>query len=667
MTDHWIALLLAAAAPAVGAYWYAVFRRELPLKSRLKASAALRRQVADFAREMLQTHPLPATPRSFADAVQYGADRFLARFGGADLLVWVRRTAIGAFPASEGELVCRTGVLEAVRSEDLALPEDLWRLAFSAPARASWDAARMPPPLDRLFRGRGAARLLPWGREGKLWGVLAVLEDPAGRAAPPTGDEASSVLAAYLGALADRAVQFWELDRAREQLEGGLSATMRRLDETNLQLIQRAKEMRTIQEITDEISRRPGRMDALGAVAAMVAKSLEADLCAFLLLDEESGELVAQPGAYGLADDEVALQRIPLSNEAAGSVRVFRTGEPFVTGDVRSEPGASAGAGLWRCRSLLVVPVASGDRRIGVLRVGSSRPDFFTADHLRFAVIVAEEAAVLIEGAALSKKLARMSLEQAELHRMKDDFVSTVSHEFKTPLTSIRGFLRLLLDGDAGPVPEDQRRFLALALGAAERLSALVADVLDVSRLDARAQMSAGPVRLEEVLRAAVEGQALEAKAKGVELFCAASGLPAVRGDAEWLRRVLDNLISNAVKFTPAGGRVAVKAFPDQGAGPLDRAARISVSDTGIGIPAADQERIFEKFYRAANRTQAQAPGTGLGLAICRSVVERHGGRIWFESEEGRGTTFHVSLPAMDPAGAETAEQTPGDVPRGKV
>ncbi|MBI2362009.1 MAG: HAMP domain-containing histidine kinase [Elusimicrobia bacterium] len=430
---------------------------------------------------------------------------------------------------------------------------------------------------------------------------------------------------------------------------------MARLDATNLQLIQRAKEMKTLQEITDAISEQPDHAGVLRSVVAIVARSLEADLCAFLLLDDETGELVTQPGAFGVASDEGALYRISLANEQSSSVRVFKTGEPFLTADAQTDPAVIARyARLWRCHSLLVVPLVLEGRRIGVLRVGSFKKSFFTPEHAQFVALIAEEAAVLVESAVLSRRLAATNKRLAEMHRIKDDFVSTVSHEFKTPLTSILGFLAVLLDGDAGPLAPEQRRFLGIVRSAAQRLSELVSDILDISKLETGVEMEAESVDLGAAARRVLE----ETRWRGAEKELSfeadiPAGLPAVTGSERWLSQVLENLLSNAIKFSRPGGPVRL-TLSHKGEG-----LQATVEDSGVGIPEADQPRIFEKFFRASNRDATGASGTGLGLAICRRIIDRHCGRIWFESTEGKGTSFHFVVPVA--RAVEAAEGRPKD------
>ena len=235
-----------------------------------------------------------------------------------------------------------------------------------------------------------------------------------------------------------------------------------------------------------------------------------------------------------------------------------------------------------------------------------------------------------------------------ELDRLKDAFVASVSHELRTPLTSIRGYLELVLDGEGGELTADQERFLQVVDRNAERLLRLVGDLLFVAQVDAGTiALERSGVDLAELAEESVTAARPAAATKGVDLMLTAEGLPTIAGDRARLAQLLDNLISNAVKFTPAGGRVDLRVFADDGK------AVVEVHDTGIGIPASEQVRLFERFFRSSSATEQAIQGTGLGLSIAKAISEAHGGTIAVASEEGEGTTFRVELPL--PASARIA------------
>jgi signal transduction histidine kinase len=234
-----------------------------------------------------------------------------------------------------------------------------------------------------------------------------------------------------------------------------------------------------------------------------------------------------------------------------------------------------------------------------------------------------------------------------ELDRMKDQFVSSVSHELRTPLTSMVGYLELVLEGDAGELNDEQRRFLEVVNRNCDRLNRLVDDILFVARVDAgRLSLKRERVDVAALARDAVESAGAAAERSGVAIDLVADEDPHRRlwADPTRLAQMLDNLISNAVKFTPEGGTITVTV--------ADRAdgIHLEVEDTGVGIPDDEQSRLFERFFRAS--TAAVARGTGLGLSIVQSIVQAHDGTIAVQSAEGRGTTFLIDLPAQAPTEA---------------
>ena len=228
-----------------------------------------------------------------------------------------------------------------------------------------------------------------------------------------------------------------------------------------------------------------------------------------------------------------------------------------------------------------------------------------------------------------------------ELDRMRDAFVATVSHELRTPLTSISGFLEML-EEEEHALGEAGRTYLDVIRRATERLHALVEDLLLVAQIEARRiELELAPVDLGALALAAAESARPSARDKEIALDVVTNEPPpAVLGDAKRLSQVLDNLVSNAVKFTPDGGSVTITV------GTNGRGAKLVIADTGIGVPAGEQKQVFSRFFRASSATRRAIPGTGLGLAICHALVEQHGGSIEFRSREGEGTEVVVTLPA---------------------
>jgi signal transduction histidine kinase len=236
--------------------------------------------------------------------------------------------------------------------------------------------------------------------------------------------------------------------------------------------------------------------------------------------------------------------------------------------------------------------------------------------------------------------LAEQNERLRESDRLKDEFVALISHDLRTPLTSIMGYLELTMDDET--LGAESRGYLAVVQRNSERLLRLVNDLLFVARLEAgELDLHADELDLGPIVRQSVEEARPRAAAKSIELACEAQAAPEILGDRGRMFQLLDNLISNAIKFTPERGRVSVRL--------LERGsrARIEVSDTGIGIPPDEQARLFQRFFRARTATEQQIPGTGLGLYIASAIVAAHDGEIEVASEPGEGTTFSIDLPAL--------------------
>ncbi len=241
---------------------------------------------------------------------------------------------------------------------------------------------------------------------------------------------------------------------------------------------------------------------------------------------------------------------------------------------------------------------------------------------------------------------------EVEVDRLKSEFVATVSHELRTPMTSIKGYADLLLLGAAGDISEAQQRFLTTIKQNADRLSELVNDLLDISRIDqGRVELKMENVLVTDIVQAAVAHVRGRSEDEGREMAIQvelSEDTLTLWGDYDKVTQILTNLADNAFNYTPPGGTITLRAHAEA----EGERVVLSVSDTGIGIPPDIQRRIFERFFRGDEWQEmvVDTPGTGLGLAIVKELVNLHGGEVWFESEVDKGTTFYVSLPAHAPA-----------------
>ncbi len=297
-------------------------------------------------------------------------------------------------------------------------------------------------------------------------------------------------------------------------------------------------------------------------------------------------------------------------------------------------------------RSLLTVPLSIQQRVIGTLTVDSDRTDAFSKADERLLTIAATQAAIAIENARLYASLEQRAQNLAEAYaelkkadRVKDEIVQNVSHELRTPLTFVRSYVELLLDEDAGPLNAEQKKYLEIVVEKTDVVTQLVSNIMSLQQAE-RVPGKRKPVSLTELARRAVRGCLATAEKAGLTLVeNLPDDLPLVAGDEGRLLQVFDNLLGNAIKFSPDGGRIVVTV---EDAGTTIRA---SVSDQGVGIPKNQQQRIFERFYQVNGSARRRFGGAGLGLAIVKRIVEAHGGEVYVESEPGKGSTFYFTIP----------------------
>jgi PAS domain S-box-containing protein len=263
---------------------------------------------------------------------------------------------------------------------------------------------------------------------------------------------------------------------------------------------------------------------------------------------------------------------------------------------------------------------------------------------------VTERMLVEAEREAARRDLAAQNERLLELDKLKDEFIALVSHELRTPLTSIRGYTELLLDGEAGALGDEQRQFLGVVERNSHRLLHLVGDLLFLAQIEAgKLALDVGALDLAAAAAESVEAARPAAEEKGITLTLATGPVPLLAGDRARVGQLLDNLVANAVKFTPSDGRVDIRVRS------VEKEAVIEVRDSGIGIPAGEKQFLFQRFFRTSTATEQAIQGTGLGLAISKAIVEAHGGQIAVESEEGVGTTFRVTLPLQQASAVEPA------------
>jgi two-component system phosphate regulon sensor histidine kinase PhoR len=471
----------------------------------------------------------------------------------------------------------------------------------------------------------------------ELTGVVERLRrgDETARAPTDHGSQEVRSVALQVNALADE-VQEWRWAQAETD----------RLRRTFSEI------SRTVREELD--------MDSVFDVPAMIGPALGADRCWLRLTrDGRIEDVVRQWAREGLAP----LERIPLAvdDPYEAALGLWRREEamsrPDLTARLELEPLAVqlfvAETGV---RSFLVVPIGAGESVLGLLTWAmTDRPRVWTAAEVVAAQRVAADLGRAIVHASLYERQVELVARLRDLDRRKDDFLATISHELRTPLTSIIGYLDLVRDGAVGEVPVAMRPLLDVVDENADRLRALIEDLLLLARIEDRSlRPTQDRVVVADLVHQAVDAIRVQAESGGVRLSVDPGPASlAVVGDARHLALAMRNILGNAVKFTPSRGLVSVTVRHDPERGDVV----LTCSDSGIGVPESEQADLFQRFFRASNAARHAVPGTGLGMSVVKGIVDAHGGAVALTSHEGMGTIVTVRLPA-GPLAAETAAET---------
>jgi signal transduction histidine kinase len=292
-------------------------------------------------------------------------------------------------------------------------------------------------------------------------------------------------------------------------------------------------------------------------------------------------------------------------------------------------------------KATIIVPLKIEGKLTGILLVGEKLSgDIFDDEELEVLAVLANQVAISLENARLYEELSETNAELMQASRLKSQFLASMSHELRTPLNSIIGFSKVLLNRFDGELTERQETYIRSVHNSGAHLLQLINGILDFSRIEAgKLEMLSEEIDLHELIDECIESSMPLARGKQMKVEKNVPlELPPLSGDRTKIKQILLNLLSNAIKFT-GQGRVLVSVVPEPDA------IRVSVADTGIGIREDDLTRLFEPFQQLDNPVVRSAGGTGLGLAISKKFVELHGGRIWAESRENQGSTFHFTLP----------------------
>ncbi len=548
------------------------------------------------------------------------------RLGDADLAALaaaVRRLGAGNL---ETELSGRRLLVVARR-----LPELRWIYARVAP-RASLEK-KVRSEVDPIFaagrRRRAELRLLYLAVILALSGALVAV---TGRALAPVRRVARAADAIAAGRTMGEVPG---LDRDDEV--GRLFRAIKNLDRRVRWRIASMEGVHRLAQTAALMTRPDETLAQLTRQIALLVGATKAWLC---LWEPESRSLVMAPPGFGIPDEALRGVRIGLEDQSL-AMYVYRTGETALRNDM-SDPRLSLELGerLGTRQNIVFAPLKAEMGVLGVLGV-ADKPGGFDAEDQAAIEGYADQAALLLRNARLYEELQKSYERLRDAQRNRDYFLQNVNHELRTPLTAILGWSEVLAEDR--PDKETVKIAVDQINRSAQFLLALISDLLDLSRFEeGRTRLEPEEVDLGPLVAGAVEPVSVMAEAKGIEMAVTTPPEPTpVRLDPMRMRQVLWNLVHNAVKFTPKGGRIRVEASADAAG------VTFTVVDNGVGVDAKDLPFIFERFRQVDGSATRSYRGMGIGLALAKAYVELHGGTITVESQPGKGTTFHVRLPRI--------------------
>ncbi len=473
--------------------------------------------------------------------------------------------------------------------------------------------------------GHRSGLYVPMLREGAPIGVIWVARAQAG----PFSDSEIELLKTF----ADQAVIAVENVRLFKELQARTG-----------ELTQSVEQLTALGEVSRAVSSTLDVETVLDTIVSRASQLAGAAGCSIYEYDEAAERFELRAMHNYDAEFVEALRAVPLRKGEGLMGRAAEMREPIQIPDI-TEPGAyesSVRDTLIRFgyRALLAVPLLREDQIIGSLSFNRKAAGEFPPEVVEVLKTFATQSALAIQNARLFREIADKSAQLEAASRHKSEFLANMSHELRTPLNAIIGFSEILAEKMFGDINEKQTEYLQDILESGRHLLSLINDILDLSKIEAgRMELELAEFDLPSAIDNALILVRERASRRGIRLGSTIDkGLGMIGGDERKVKQVLLNLLSNALKFTPEGGRIDVDARMHDGV------AEVSVADTGIGIAPEDQGAVFEEF-RQVGTADKKAEGTGLGLALSRKFIELHGGRIWVKSDVGTGSTFTFTLP----------------------
>lgn len=420
---------------------------------------------------------------------------------------------------------------------------------------------------------------------------------------------------------------------SNKSLSNDLKTFLEDIRHKNRQVLEkRLLELTAAYNIGKEVSACFDLENCLRILVDRIADLMSVEIVSLMLMDKNEKELVVKL-AKGLDEEIVREAKVKVGESIAGWIA--KTGQSLLIKDMKKDGRFPKRDGKYYTDSLLSVPLKIHDKVIGVINVNNKvSKDIFREKDLDILNTVVDLAAAAIEN-------ARLHEEVKALDKLRLDFISNISHDLRTPLAVIKEAVGLILDEIAGNINVEQKKFLELAKQNVGRLKYLIDELLEIAKLESKkTPMKRRLFNIVGVVKEAMTSLGPLAEKKEILLT---DLLPdkkiEIWGDADKMSQVVTNLIDNAIKYNKPKGKVEV-SLED-----VERSVNICVSDTGVGIPAQNLDKIFDRFHRIEIRTKGKAEGWGLGLSITKEIIQMHGAKIWVESTVGKGSKFIVTLP----------------------
>jgi signal transduction histidine kinase len=481
------------------------------------------------------------------------------------------------------------------------------------------------PEVVSLVEGAGARTVLhvPMLKDNEVIGIIAIYRQEV----RPFSDKQVELLTNF----ARQAVIAIENARLLDELR-----------ERTTELVRSVEELRALGDVSQAVNSTVDLETVLTTIVAKATQLSSTEAGAIYVFDDASQEFRLHT-TYGMDDrvvDEIRDRHIRIGETAIGEAAKQRI--PIQVPDVQNNPSQLVLDIIVRAgfRALLIVPLLGVDRIVGALVVRRRRPGEFPKRIVDLLQTFADQSVLAIQNARLFTEIDEKSRQLEIASQHKSQFLANMSHELRTPLNAILGYTELILDNIYGETPEKMREVLERLQANGKHLLGLINDVLDLSKIEAgQLTLSLADYSLRDVVHTVFTAvESLATNKKLTLVTDVAPNLPIAHGDERRLAQVLLNLVGNAIKFTDTG-EVAINAAE------ADGSFTVTVHDTGPGIAPSDQEKIFGEFQQADNAATKRKGGTGLGLSIAKRIIEMHGGRIWVESEIGKGSTFAFTIP----------------------